>query len=119
VLCRSFLEHFNRSPLVPRVLLALAEEADLASVTLGQHARKRLKDVDERNANLRDYYLSDTGLDRYSRLGIAFDFKQSTAEYVYDGKAYREIVKRFPHSTEAQQARKRLESTEQRLARQQ
>jgi hypothetical protein len=118
-LCRLFLEHFNRSSLTPRALLAMAEEADRASVTLSQHARKRLNDVDERNAHLRDYYLSDTGLDRYSRLGVAFDFIPSTAEYVYDGKAYREIVKRFPQSAEAQQARKQLASVEQRLARQQ
>jgi hypothetical protein len=118
-LCRLFIEHFNRSPLAPRALLAMAEEADRASVTLSQQARKRLKDVDERSANLRDYYLSDTGLDRYSKLGIAFDFIPSTAEYVYDGKAYREIVKRFPLSAEAQQARKQLDAVEQRLARRQ
>jgi hypothetical protein len=117
-LCRLFLEHFSRSPIVPRALLALAEEADHASAALSQNARKRLKGVDEHNSNMRDYYLSDTGLDRYSKLGITFDFKPSTAEYVYDGKAYREIVKRFPHSDEAQLARKRLDSVGQRLAQQ-
>ena len=118
-LCRLFLEHFSRSPIAPRALLALAEEADHASAALSQNARKRLKGVDEHSSNLRDYYLSDTGLDRYSRLGITFDFKPSTAEYVYDGKAYREILKRFPQSAEAQLARKRLDSVGQRLARQQ
>jgi Bacterial SH3 domain len=117
-LCRLFLEHFSRSPIAPRALLALAEEADHASSALSQNARKRLKDLDEHSSNLRDYYLNDTGLDRYSRLGITFDFKSSTAEYVYDGKAYREIVKRFPHSDEAQLARKRLDSVAARLARQ-
>lgn len=118
-LCRLFLEQFSRSPIAPRALLALAEEADQASVALTQNARKRLKDIDACSASLRDYYLNDTGLDRYSKLGIAFDFKSSTAEYVYDGKAYREIVKRFPHSAEAQQARKRLDSAGQRLAQRQ
>jgi hypothetical protein len=97
----------------------MAQEAEHASVALSQNARKHLKDIDARSDNLRDYYLSDTGLDRYSKLGIAFDLKPSTAEYVYDGKAYREIVKRFPHSAEAQQARKRLDSAGQRLAQQQ
>ena len=119
-LCQLFLEHFNRSPLAPRVLLAMAEEADRASVTLSQHARKHLKDVDAGGGvNLRDYYLNDSGLDRYSKLGIAFDFEQATSEFVYDGRAYRQILKRFPHSAEAQLARKRLDSVEQRLARQQ
>lgn len=117
-LCRLFLEQFGRSALVPRALLAMAEEASHASAGLSQNARKRLKDIDEHSDNLRYYYLSDTGLDRYSRLGIAFDFKPSTAEYVYDGKAYREIVRRFPHSPEAEQARKQLDSAGQRLAQQ-
>lgn len=118
-LCRLFLEQFNRSPLAPRALLALAEEATHASVTLSQNARKRMKDIDDRSDNVRDYYLSDAGLDRYSKLGVAFDFKPSTAEYVYDGRAYREIVKRFPRSAEAEQARKQLDSAGQRLAQQQ
>jgi hypothetical protein len=118
-LCRVFLQHFNRSPLAPRVLLAMAEEADRASLALSQHARKRLKDVDERGgAKLRDYYLSDSGLDRYSKLGIAFDYEPASYEFIYDGRAYREILKRFPRSAEAQLARKRLDSVEQRLARQ-
>jgi len=116
-LCLLFLDHFNRSPLAPRVWLAMAEEADRASVALSQHARKRLKGVD--GHDLRDYYLSDSGLDRYSKLGIAFDFEPATSEFVYDGRAYRQILKRFPHSAEAGTARKRLDSVEQRLARQQ
>jgi hypothetical protein len=116
-LCRLFLEQFGRSALAPRALLAMAEEASRASVSLGQNARKRLKDIGEHSDDLKYYYLSDAGLDRYSRLGIAFDFRPSTAEYVYDGKAYREIVKRFPHSPEAEQARKQLDSAGQRLAR--
>ena len=116
-LCLLFLEYFNRSPLAPRVLFAMAEEADRASGALSQHARKHLKDVNE--VNLRDYYLSDSGLDRYSKLGIAFDFEPATSEFVYDGRAYRQILKRFPNSAEAALARKRLDSVEQRLARQQ
>jgi hypothetical protein len=88
----------------------MAEEADRASGALSQHARKHLKDVNE--VNLRDYYLSDSGLDRYSKLGIAFDFEPATSEFVYDGRAYRQILKRFPNSAEAALARKRLNSVE-------
>jgi hypothetical protein len=117
-LCRLFLEQFGRSTLAPRALLAMAEEASHASASLSQNARKRLKDIDVHSDDLKYYYLSDTGLDRYSRLGIAFDFKPSTAEYIYDGKAYRELVKRFPRSPEAEQARKQLDSAGQRLAQQ-
>lgn len=112
-LCRLFLEHFNRSALAPRALLAIGEEADRAAATLTRYARKRLKELDEKNGNasIRDYYLNDAGLDRYSKLQVAFDFKDSTAEYSYDGKAYREIIRRFPDSKEAQIARARLDRT--------
>jgi hypothetical protein len=119
-LCRLFLEHFNRSALAPRALLAIGEEADLAAAALTRYARKRLKELDEKNGNasLRDYYLNDPGLDRYSKLQVAFDFKDSTAGYSYDGKSYREIIRRFPDSKEAQIARARLDRAGQRLARQ-
>lgn len=115
-MCELFLEHFGRSPRAPRVLLALAQEADRAATTLNRRARKRLAKLDEEN--LRDYYLNDPGLDRYSKLRIKFDFNPSTTEYIYDGQAYREIIKRFPASDEAKHARRRLDRTEQKLARQ-
>ena len=115
-MCEFFLEHFGRSPQSPRVLLALAQEADRAATTLGRRARKRLAKLDEERT--RDYYLNDPGLDRYSKLHIKFDFNPSTTEYVYDGQAYREIVRRFPASDEAKLARLRLDLTWQKLAQQ-
>jgi hypothetical protein len=119
-LCRLFLEHFNRSALVPRALLAIGEEAERAAATLTRNARKRLKDMDEGNgsASLRDYYLNDSGLDRYSKLYVTFDLIGSTSEYSYDGKAYREILRRYPDSEEARIARARIDRSEQRLAHQ-
>ena len=119
-LCKLFLEYFTRSALAPRAWLAMGEEADRAATTLTRNARRRLKTLGEgtTNASLRDYYLNDSGLDRYSRLRVVFDFKGSTSEYAYDGKAYREIVRRFPNSEEARIARGRLESADQRLANQ-
>ena len=115
-MCEFFMEHFGRSPLAPRVLLALAREADRAATRLGRRARKRLANLD--GASPRDYYLNDPGLDRYSKLRVKFDFNPSTAEYVYDGQAYREIIKKFPASDEAKRARQRLDGAGQKLARQ-
>jgi hypothetical protein len=115
-LCGLFIERFARSAIAPRVMLALAEEADRAASTLTRRARKRLAKLDEEN--LKDYYLNDPGLDRYSKLRVKFDFNQATTQYVYDGQAYREIIKRFPESDEAKRARQRLDRVEQRLARQ-
>ena len=115
-MCELFLERFARSPLTPRVMLALAHEADRAAYSLTRRARKRLAKLDEQSP--RDYYLNDPGLDRYSKLRVKFDFNQATAGYVYDGQAYREIIKRFPASDEAKRARQRLDRAGQKLARQ-
>lgn len=116
-LCRLFLERFGQSRYAPRALLRFAEEADRAAASLTQHARRRLKTLDEPHAGARveDYYLSDPGLDRYSRLRIAFRFNQAQSRYAYDGRAYRELIRRYPQSAEAEAARRRLESLEAQL----
>lgn len=117
-LCRIIIERFGQSRLVPRAMLLLGEEAERVAETLSQRTRRRLAEVRGADASLRDYYLSDAGLDRYSRLGVVFDFNESTGEFVYDGKAYREIVRRFPEGEEAKLARQRLDLTSRKTARQ-
>ena len=121
-LCRVLINWFGRSRSVPRAMLLLAAEAERVATSLSQRTRRRLADLGVSEAvregetslrgseaSLRDYYLSDATLDRYSRLGIAFDFNESTGEFAYDGRAYREIVRRFPGTEEARLARQRLE----------
>jgi hypothetical protein len=117
-LCRILNQRFSQSRLVPRTMLYLGEEAERVAETLSQRTRRRLAEVRGADASLRDYYLSDAGLDRYSKLGVAFDFNESTGEFVYDGKAYREVVRRFPDGEEASLARQRLELTNRKMARQ-
>lgn len=119
-LCRVLIERFSQSKLIPRALLMMGEEAERAAKSLSKRARKRLAVVAGENANasVRDYYLNDVGLDRYSKLHIAFDFNESKTEYVYDGRAYRDVVKRFPDGEEARLARRRLELATNRAARQ-
>jgi len=118
-LCRIIIERFSYSQFVPHALLLLGEEAERVADTLSQRTRRRLAEVRGTDASLRDYYLSDAGLDRYSRLGIVFDFNESTGEFIYDGKAYREIIMRFPKREEARLARERMDLTNQKTARQQ
>jgi len=89
-------------------MLLLGEEAERVAASLTQRIRRRLGEVRDAVAAVRDYYLSDAGLDRYSKLGVAFDFNESTAEFVYDGKVYRDVIKLFPKSQEAAVARERL-----------
>jgi hypothetical protein len=117
-LCRLFLERFGHSRHAPRALLLVAEEAERAAASLTQHARRRLKTLGDEGAGaeVEDYYLSDPGLDRYSRLHIAFRFDAAQTRYAYDGKAYRELLRRYPQSAEAATARRRLENLEPRLA---
>jgi hypothetical protein len=109
-LCKLFLDRFPRSPLMPRALLLMAEEAERAAASLGTRAHRRLQDPGGQQVSKSDLFLNDPGLDRYSRLRISFDFDETTGQYAYDGRAYREILRRFPRSPEAAQARSRLES---------
>lgn len=107
-LCRLLCQSFSRSRLVAHSMLLLGEEAERVAASLTQRIRRRLGEVRDAVAAVRDYYLSDAGLDRYSKLGVAFDFNESTAEFVYDGKVYRDVIKLFPKSQEAAVARERL-----------
>ena len=108
-LCKLFIERFLSSPLKPRALLMMGEEADRAAASLGGRAHRRLEGAAKEHLKVRDLYLNDPGLDRYSRLKINFDFDEATGQYSYDGRAFREILKRYPLSKEAGQARARLE----------
>lgn len=47
-------------------------------------------------------------LDRFRRQGIVFVFDRATKQFHYDGASWREIVRRYPQSNEAAEARKRL-----------
>ncbi|MEK6301598.1 MAG: hypothetical protein AABO41_12820 [Acidobacteriota bacterium] len=118
-LCLLLTESFKNSSLVQQALLMLAAEAERSVSTLSKRVAKRVAAVGPRTANAsqRDYYLSDASLDRFSRLGVSFDFDDATGEYIYDGAAYRTIIKRFPASDSAKIARERLELVRQRLAR--
>ena len=117
-LCRLFLECFNHSRHAPRALLLMAEEAERAAASLTQHARRRLKTLEESHPGkeAEAYYLSDPGLDRYSRLHIGFRFDAAQSRYAYDGQGYRELIRRHPQSAEAATARQRLETLESQLA---
>ena len=104
-----FIERFPSSRLAPRALLMMGDEADRAATSLGARARRRLDGAAGEQLKVRDLFLNDPGLDRYSRLKINFDFDEATGRYAYDGRAFREILRRYPLSSEAPQARSRLE----------
>ncbi len=106
VRARIFLDLFPRSALRSEVLLLLGDAAEESSAELSRLASRRIPTV---SGDLEmSYYLNYTGLDRYNRQRIRFVFDRKTRRLRYDGAAWREIVRRFPNSPEATEARKQL-----------
>lgn len=109
---RIFLDLFPRSPHSPEVLLLQGAAAEAATVALSRTASNRF--ADERlpagGAPLHSYYLNFNGLDRYRKQGITFTFDAAARRYRYDGAAWREVLRRYPRSSEAVEARQRLNS---------
>ena len=106
---RIFLDHFPRSPLRPAVLLLLGDSAAEAADKLSKSAARKFNG-DLNAAPEFSYYLNYSGLDRYNRLNITFVFDKSTRRFRYDGAAWRELVRRFPKTPHAAEAKKRLEA---------
>jgi hypothetical protein len=104
---RIFLDHFPRSPLRPDVLLLLGDTAEEIAAKLSADAARRFKE-DLGDAPEFSYYLNYTGLDRYNRQRVIFVFDKSAKQFHYDGAAWRELIRRYPRSSAAAEARKRL-----------
>ena len=107
VRARIFLENFHRSLLQAEALLLLGEAAEQSSNKLTQEAIKRISSNHE--APELSYVLNYSGLDRYNRLGVLFVFDAKSGRLHYNGAAWREILRRFPRSPQADEAKRRLE----------
>jgi hypothetical protein len=105
---RIFLDHFPRSPLRPEVLLLLGDTSESLAEKLSGDAARRLKN-DLGDAPEFSYYLNYTGLDRYNRQGVRFVFDKTIKRFHYDGAAWRELIRVYPRSSAAREARKRLD----------
>jgi hypothetical protein len=112
LLCNLFISHLKGSRLMPRALFLMGQEAERVAEALSHKARKHIEGASrsQNGPSLRDLYLNYSGLDPYSRLGVRFDFDERTSEYIYDGQAYRALIRLFPKSQEAALARERLRS---------
>ena len=105
---RIFLDHFPRSPLRPEVLLLFGDTAESLAGKLSLDASRRLKE-DFGDAPEFSYYLNYAGLDRYNRQRVIFVFDKTTKRFHYDGTAWRELIRVYPRSSAAREARKRLD----------
>ena len=95
--------------IAPRALFALGQAAEHAAEKLSRDADRRLGDnVPDGDLSKRDFELSFNGLDRFNRAGVTFDYDEAKDVFVYDGAAYRELLRRYPRSAEAAPARERL-----------
>ena len=110
VRARIFLELFTRSPLRPAVLMIYAEAAEEAARKLSTEAGRRLdeREMAAGGAPRFSYFLNYNGLDRYNRQGIGFTYDPATKQFHYDGASWRELLRRYPRSSEAERARARL-----------
>lgn len=105
-----FLDTFSRSPLRPAVLLIHGDAIEESTVTLSREATRRLNETEMTagGASPHTYFMNYVGLDRYNRLGIRFIYDRAVRRFHYDGASWREIVRRYPNSPEATEARQRL-----------
>lgn len=112
-----FLENFPNSTLRPSILLLLGDLAEENALKLSTEATRRLvrREMAASNAPLHSFYLNYAGLDRFRRIGIDFLFNSSTKNFHYNGANWKEIVNKFPQSTEFGEAQKRLESLTQKM----
>jgi len=109
---RIFIDTFPRSPLRPKILLALGDAAAEAAEQLTREARRRFerREIPTDGAPEYSYYLNYNGLDRYNRQGVTFTFDRENKRFHYDGAAWREVLRKYPHTREAIEAAKRLEN---------
>jgi hypothetical protein len=109
---RIFLDLFPRSPLRPEALLLYGGAAEDEAAPLSRAASRRLEEdrLPADAAPLGSYYLNFNGLDRFRRQGVAYAFDAASRQFHYDGAAWREIVRRYPRSREAAEARGRLDA---------
>ncbi|MEO6588351.1 MAG: SH3 domain-containing protein [Pyrinomonadaceae bacterium] len=108
----NFLELFPASSFRPAILLLFGDLAEETAVKLSRDATKRLdrREMAATGAPVHSFYLNFVSLDRYRKLGIVFLFDTKNKTFHYDGASWREIVRKFPNSTEAVEAGKRIDS---------
>ena len=94
------------------MLLFVGDVLEQLAVKLSRDATTRLttREIAASGAPIHSYFLNFNMLDRYRRLGVTFMFNPARRTFHYNGASWSEIVRKYPTSTEAGEARKRLDS---------
>jgi uncharacterized protein YgiM (DUF1202 family) len=108
-LARLCADEFRLASVAPRALLSMAKAAESAADRLTRDAKRRLASLEPaQGLGKRDYFLNHAGLDRYNRIGVLFEYDEAQDRVVYDGAAYRELLRRYPKSDEARIAMEKV-----------
>jgi hypothetical protein len=108
-LARLCADQYRATKFAPRALLILGRAAESAADRLTHDAKRRIGDEGSIGGlKRRLYFLNYAGLDRYNRIGVTFDYDEMGVRVIYDGKAYRELLRRYPRSEEANEVREKL-----------
>jgi len=112
-----FFSLYPNSNLRPAILLLFGDLLEEVAVKLSRDANNRLHrpEMAASAAPMHSYFLNLVSLDRYRKLGVVFLFNLSQRAFHYDGTGWKEIVSRFPDSSEAVEARKRLETLKEKM----
>lgn len=117
-IAEEFFSLYPKSQFRPPILLLFGDLLEEVAVKLSRDSNNRLtrREMAASGAPLHSYFLNYVSLDRYRKLGIIFLFNSATRSFHYDGASWREIVQKFPLSTEASEAQKRLDSLKEKMA---
>jgi hypothetical protein len=118
-LANEFFKLFPASPLRPSVLLLYGDVLEEIAAKLSRDAAKALNrgEMAATAAPEHSYFLNYVSLDRYRKLGVIYLFNSATRTFHYDGASWKEIAAKHPNSPEAAEAKKRLETLKQKMAR--
>lgn len=118
-LATEFFSLYPNSQFRPALLLLFGDLLEEAGAKLSKDAGSRLdrREMAASAAPMHSYYLNFVSLDRYRKLGIIFLFNPHTRQFHYEGSSWGEIIKKFPVSNEAAEAKKRLDSLKEKMAR--
>jgi hypothetical protein len=109
---RIHLNEFPASANRARMLLLFGDLAEQAAAALSVQIAKRLDGAEMSviGGPLHGYLLNYSGLDRYRRIGIVFFADREGRRLHYSGTAWRELIRDHGATTEATEARGRLEA---------
>jgi hypothetical protein len=115
-LARLCADEYRTTGFAPRALLILGKASEGAADRLSREAKRRIGNGESIGGLKRHlYFLNYAGLDRYNRIGVTFDYDETEDRMIYDGKAYRELLRRYPRSEEANEAKERLDQLERKI----